>query len=382
MSRILSLVLPFFLLQILLAFSTFAQRVIVVRVQKPVAIGDSLFIAGSQNGWNSHDTFYLFSRVDSVTFVISIPNTQSEFECKITRGSWKRVEVSENGQGIQNRKIDFGHSDTLTLTVSAWQDCFETIPIHTTAGKNVSVWRTNFFMPQFKRTRAIRVYLPPDYATSGKRYPVIFMHDGQNLFDVLTSYSGEWGVDEALDSLNAKFGLSCIVVGIDNGGDFRIEELTPWRNAEMNLGGKGDLYAQFVVETLKPAIDSAFRPIPEPKSTFVGGSSLGGLISLYIAAKYPNKIGGAIVFSPSIWFSDTIYSWLSSCRINSMQRFYFYGGQPESATMVSDMLKVVAVLKKSGLIKSKFVVSTSKDGRHNEQYWKREFPVAAKWLIR
>jgi len=142
-----------------------------------------------------------------------------------------------------------------------------------------------------KRTRAIRVYLPPDYATSGKRYPVIFMHDGQNLFDVLTSYSGEWGVDEALDSLNAKFGLSCIVVGIDNGGDFRIEELTPWRNAEMNLGGKGDLYAQFVVETLKPAIDSAFRTIPEPKSTLLEVVRLEVLSLFILLLNIPIRLG-------------------------------------------------------------------------------------------
>ncbi len=382
MMRIASRLTTLLLLQMLLVSTLVAQRVLVVKVHIPVPSIDSLFLAGSQNGWNPHDTAYLLKRVDSVTYILAKSNIPLGFECKVTRGSWERVEVSERGAEVENRQVDFGKNDTLTLNVSSWRDYFETPPVHSTASKNVSVWKTDFYMPQLNRNRTIRIYLPPNYATSGKRYPVIYMSDGQNLFDVLTAYSGEWCVDEALDSLYTKTGLGCIVVGIDNGGDFRIEELTPWKNEEMKVGGGGDLYAQFVVETLKPAIDSAFRTIPESKGTFVGGSSLGGLISLYIATKYPNKIGGALIFSPSIWFSNSIYTWLDSCSVNPRQRLFFYGGQPESKTMVPDMLKVVTLLKQKGATKKNVAVSISSDGKHNELYWKREFPTAIKWLLK
>ncbi|HUX52787.1 MAG TPA: alpha/beta hydrolase-fold protein [Williamwhitmania sp.] len=380
--RFVSSLISIALLQMLLVSTSLAQRVFVVKVIKPISFSDSLFLAGGQNDWNPDDTAFLFRRVDSITYILAKTDIPTTFECKVTRGSWKKVEVSGTGTAVENRRVDFSKGDTATLNVSGWSDYFEASPARSTASKNVSVWKTDFYMPQFKRTRTIRVYLPPDYATSGKRYPVVYMQDGQNLFDVLTAFSGEWGVDESLDSLYKAARVSCIVVGIDNGGDFRIEELTPWQNVELKKGGRGDLYAQFVVETLKPAIDSAFRTIPESKGTFVGGSSLGGLISLYIATKYPNVIGGALIFSPSIWFSDSIYSWLNSSRLNPMQRYYFYGGQPESTTMVSDMLKVIEELKQKGVRKKNLVVSVSSDGKHNEQYWKREFPAAISWLLK
>jgi predicted alpha/beta superfamily hydrolase len=124
----------------------------------------------------------------------------------------------------------------------------------------------NFFMPQLNRSRRIWLYLPPAYETSGLSYPVMYMHDGQNLFDVLTAYSGEWEVDEALNTLASQGHKVPIVVGIDNGGTNRIGEYTPWSNPDYG-GGDGDLYIRFIVETLKPYIDQHYRTLSDRSNT-------------------------------------------------------------------------------------------------------------------
>ena len=129
-----------------------------------------------------------------------------------------------------------------------------------TASKQVSTFIIE--APQLKTSKKIWVYLPKSYATSTKKYSVIYMHDAQNLFDAKTSYTGEWNVDETLDSINAQV----IVIGIEHGGDKRIDELTPYKNAKYG-GGKADDYLDFIVKTLKPKVDATYRT----KTQFFGG---------------------------------------------------------------------------------------------------------------
>jgi predicted alpha/beta superfamily hydrolase len=147
----------------------------------------------------------------------------------------------------------------------------------------VKIIGSNFFIPQLNRYRRIWIYLPVSYATSGKKYPVLYMHDGQNVFDDSTSFSGEWGVDETLDTLEIKT-KEVIVVAIDNGGDKRMNEYSPY---DMDRFGKGegDLYVDFLVNTLMPYINRNYRTKKYGRNTFVAGSSMGGLISFlrYIA---------------------------------------------------------------------------------------------------
>ena len=114
------------------------------------------------------------------------------------------------------------------------------------------------------------------------------MHDGQNLFDATTSYVGEWNVDETLDSINAQV----IVIGIEHGGEKRIEELTPTKHEKYG-GGNANNYLDFIVTTLKPFVDKSYRTKPNTKNTAIFGSSLGGLVSFYAALKYPT-IGSRI----------------------------------------------------------------------------------------
>lgn len=135
----------------------------------------------------------------------------------------------------------------------------ETTEKITTAASNVSIIQKEFVIPHLNTiSHKIWVYIPPNYAKTSKKYPVIYMHDTQNLFDNATSYAGEWKVDEILNSLFEKTGKGFIVVGIENGGEERINEYTPWRNEKYD-GGKGAIYIDFIVHTLKLYIDSNYR---------------------------------------------------------------------------------------------------------------------------
>ena len=161
-----------------------------------------------------------------------------------------------------------------------------------TASKQVSVFTIE--APQLNTFKKIWVYLPKSYETSKKQYPVIYMHDAQNLFDAETSYVGEWKVDEYLDTITNN---EAIIIGIEHGNEKRTEELNPYINEQYG-DGKGDLYLTFIKNTLKPHIDVIYRTLKDPKNTTIIGSSLGGLISFYAVIKFPQTFGNAGVFSP------------------------------------------------------------------------------------
>jgi predicted alpha/beta superfamily hydrolase len=141
---------------------------------------------------------------------------------------------------------------------------------------NVYILDTAFYMPQLGRYRRIWLYLPPDYHTSTRHYPVLYMHDGQNLFQEWSAFGEEWGVDETIDAMERK----CIVVGVDNGGEHRLREYKLHDDEEFGKG-EGRPYLAFLVETLKPFIDRSYRTKTGREHTWIAGSSMGGLISLW-----------------------------------------------------------------------------------------------------
>lgn len=250
-----------------------------------------------------------------------------------------------------------------------------------TASKNVKIISENFEMPQLERSRRIWIYLPPDYATSKKKYSVMYMHDGQNLFDDQTSFIGEWQVDEALDRLYKERKPTAIIVGIDNGGDKRIEELSPFKNEKYG-GGNGDNYMKFIVENLKPYIDKNFRTKSCRKHTAIGGSSLGALISVYGAVKHPKTFGKVLAFSNAFWFnSDEMDSFIKYADVNlRKQKYYFIQGKHESRDMDEQTMKVINNLKLKKVKVKNIYNRSDEDGKHNEMYWRREFPGAFLWL--
>jgi len=153
--------------------------------------------------------------------------------------------------------------------------------------------------------RDIIVYLPPGYGLSpNRRFPVIYLHDGQNLFDADTAFLGqEWRADETAEYLIHSGQIEPIImVGIYNTGPNRIDEYTPTRGAYGNVGGKARLYAAMIIDELKPFIDEEYRTLDEAEHTGMGGSSLGGLVTLYIGLRHPEIFGKLAVISPSVWW--------------------------------------------------------------------------------
>jgi predicted alpha/beta superfamily hydrolase len=253
-------------------------------------------------------------------------------------------------------------------------------PKPSTAQPNVHVLATPFVIAGLNRQRTVRIYLPPGYETSRRRYPVLYMHDGQNLFDDATAYAGEWGVDEALNSLAKSHGLKLIVVGIDNGGAQRIHELNAWDNQYGK--GEGGEYMAFIVDVLKPWVDQHYRTRADRWHTGVMGSSMGGLISSYAISRYRQIFGAAGIFSPAYWLAPQVFADTEARPPPRGDRIYFYAGGSEDETMVPDMKRMVAVLTRTGIPASSLEVRVNPVGRHNEAAWRAEFPRAVEWLFR
>ncbi|WP_022823538.1 alpha/beta hydrolase [Hymenobacter norwichensis] len=359
----------------------------VVRVPATTPTDAVLYMAGSFNNWDPGNAAYAFTRRPDGTYRLILPATvNGPIEYKITRGTWASAETNAQHKGIENHRFTVGSGRAIVeMQVENWQDFGgANKPCESTALQpNVQIINTAFDIPQLKRTRRIWVYLPNDYATNAtKRYPVLYMHDGQNVFDACTSFAGEWGVDETLSELQ-KQGLDAtgsIVVAVDHGGTERLNELSPWRNLKLG-GGQGDQYVDFLVETLKPYIDAHYRTLTTREFTGIAGSSMGGLISTYAALKYPMVYSKVGVFSPAFWFAkDSLLQYLRQHPANPATRFYFVCGTTEGQSMVPLMQTVHDALLCSGVPAANLSFNPHTDGQHSEWFWKREFSAAYRWL--
>lgn len=327
------------------------------------------FIAGSFNNWNPSDTLFRLLKVADGKYTLSKQFPAGQYEYKITRGNWSKVEAGLKGSNRPNRILNLKNDTSIVVKVLNWTD--EVKNEVKTVSRNVKLLDSAFLIPQLNTKRRIWIYLPPSYASSNKKYPVLYMNDGQNLFDESTSGFGEWGVDELLDSVIAKGAPECIVVGIDHGRAERLMEYNPY---DSKYGkGKGKLYVDFLANQLKPFIDQHYRTKTEAKYTSIAGSSMGGLISMYAIITYPDVYGKAGVFSPSFWIAKKIEDDIKVAIPNlKMNRIYFVAGALEGDTMIRDMNSVYQILNPDGKNKNiKFVEKA--DGEHKEWFWHREF---------
>lgn len=369
----------FFIVYLLFGWSLTAQVTLrLTSIPANTPAGSTIYFAASINNWNPGDAGSALTLVNGV-YQIVIPEGSGTVSFKFTRGSWASVEANASGQDIPNRTFTFtGSPQVINLSVLRWKDL-----VASTAASNVQILNPAFVMPQLgNRTRRIWLYLPPDYASSSKRYPVLYMHDGQNLFDAATSFSGEWQVDETLNSLHASGNYGAIVVGIDNGSSLRLNEYSPWVNAQFG-GGEGAAYIDFIAQTLKPYMDANFRTLAGAEHTALFGSSMGALISLYGMVRYPQVFGKTGSFSPAYWFS---FSDLSQFITNSTSplagtRVYHLGGQNESTRLVNDINTITSSLLTKGLNSTDSRIKIDADGAHSEWYWRREFSAAYQWLF-
>lgn len=275
------------------------------------------------------------------------------------------------------------------VTTTDWPEALGGREGHTITG-TVRIIQ-NFQVPQLHRTRRIWVYLPPGYETSGRRYPVLYMQDGQNVFDAKTSYAGEWHVDETLERLFAA-GKSrgVIVVAIENAGSLRMGEYTPAALFD-TPGVEGDRYAEFVVRTLKPYVDKHFRTLPDRNHTGVAGSSAGAFISFYIGVKYPEVFSrvGAFSFTFGGDFMMSMTRLRRDFPRRQPMRIYLHVGTEEDISreitkesFVANLKLLHRELREMGYGSAELKLDVVKGGHHNEADWTRRFPKVFEWLFK
>ena len=339
-----------------------------------------IYLAGSINGWNPADTNFRFEDRNEEGYWLDIASGSGTMEFKFTRGSWATVEGNATGSYLPNRSFTFGSRDTLHLSILSWEDLDSgSSGANSTANVQVQIWDASMYMPQLDRNRRIWVYLPQAYETSGESYPVLYMHDGQNVFDASTSFAGEWKVDETLTSLENRGLGTAIVVAIDNGGGSRLDEYSPFVNPSYG-GGEGDAYLDFIIETLMPKIDSAFRTLKGPENTGIMGSSMGGLISHYAYFRNPEVFGKIGVFSPSYWFSDEYFSYSSEQGKTGTPRIYLLAGGGE-ASIAAGVGQMYDQLRSEGFSEEEVKELIVPSGQHSEWFWAAEFEKAFLWLF-
>jgi alpha-glucosidase len=379
-----------YILSFLLFQVTNAQVTIVVEdLPEGTSKNASIFISGDFEGWSGGKKEYQLEQKKDV-YAITLPKTDININFKFTQGTWESVECNSKGLALDNRTYTFDQpNDTIKVKIEGWTHLFDTKSA-STASKNVTVLSEAFEIPQLNTKRRVWMYLPSDYKTSNESYPVVYMHDGQNLFDAKTSGYGEWNVDETLDKLFKEQNLKLIVVGIDHGDSTRLDEYSPWKHAEYG-GGEGDAYLDFIVNTLKPYIDSNYNTKEDKSNTAIFGSSMGGLISHYAALKYPKIFGKVGVYSPSYWFAPEAVHAFSKKHANLQDtKMYFLAGgkegtntsRTEISQTVTDMNSMIGLLQSEGFPADNIQSKVVPEGKHNEALWRDNFEEAITWLFK
>lgn len=358
-----------------------------ISVPASTPAGATLYLTGSCNGWTTDDPAFAFTfDPASGGYYLALPPRRGILEYKVCRGSWATIETDADNRAMPNRRYLYGQGPREPrLQVLNWEDQGGIVPSRQhSASPNVHVLSPAFPMPQLRRTRRVWVYLPPDYGTSTRHYPVLYLQDGQNVFDQYTSFAGEWGVDETLDQL-AAHGQDlggCLVVAVDNVDRHRLDEYSPWRNPRTRRGGEGEQYVDFLVNTLKPYIDHHYRTRPERVATYVAGSSMGALIATYAALRHPAVFGGVGAFSPAYWFAGpSLLAYIAQHAPRPDTRWYFVCGAQEGPSMVPLMTAVRDALHGAGVPAANLNFNALSDGMHAEWFWQREFAGAYRWLL-
>jgi predicted alpha/beta superfamily hydrolase len=245
----------------------------------------------------------------------------------------------------------------------------------------------------FKNTRFLRVWLPPGYdeaQNADRHYPVLYLNDGQNLFESSTSFGGvEWGADETADRMIREGTIApIIIVGIDNTGKDRLREYMPHRTMHLGLMRvKGKNYPDFLIKEVMPFVESTYRVATNPENTGIGGSSLGALIALYTAIARPAVFGRLLLESPSLWAANRqVIKDSRAVRIWSEKIFLAVGtaeaGSPEkSRTVVDDVKELAAIMRRAVLTEQRLRVVITDGAGHTEAAWGQRFPDALQFLF-
>lgn len=254
---------------------------------------------------------------------------------------------------------------------------------HTLTGE----FRTHesFASRYLEHDHTIIVSLPPGYEDGGaKRFPVLYLHDGQNVFDRATSVGEEWRVDETAHELIEKGEIApLIVVGVYNTGVHRIDEYAPTSDPEKGGGGKADDYGRMLVQELKPFIDREYATLPSAASTGLGGSSLGGLLTMYLGLRYPTVFSRLAVMSPSVWWDDRmILREVEGFSAKPAQRIWLDSGTNEGEETITNSRALRDALVAKGWAEGRdLAYNEAEGGEHNEKSWSERVGPMLKFLF-
>ena len=245
----------------------------------------------------------------------------------------------------------------------------------------IEVIEEAYEIPQLNATRKISALLPHDYYKTDKKYPVLYLQDGQNLFNPLAEY-GDWAIDKSMAKLGEEGLKDLIIIAIDHGEQERIIEYLPYYHPRFGQG-KGNFYIQFMIEKLIPYINNHYRTLTDFDHTGIGGSSMGGLISLHAGLSNPRVFGKMMIFSPSLWISRMIFNNIKTFTPLEESRIYLYAGGQESDEHLPNARQMETIIRNK-MVKGHnidFHFSVNELGNHSEVHWREEFPEAIKWLF-
>lgn len=365
-----------------------------------------IFMPNARDGWKPDGL--VLPRVAAGVYAAAFElEAGTAFQFKFTRDKgWGAVEKNADGGERDNREIEVRadlREQVVVCIVERWADRpadesrrvelngrtpVARPPQPTSRPSTVTgeIRRHEVESPQLKNTRTVLVWLPPGYdADTDRRYPVLYMNDGQNVFDAATSYIGvEWQADETAKRLIQSGEIEpLIIVGIYNTPD-RMAEYAPVRDPARGLGGKADAYLAFIAETLKPMIDKTYRTQPEREHTGIAGSSLAGFFSIYAICDRPEVFGKADVVSPGPWsIGDAMSLYIRTHPPRPDARIWVEYGTAEGgdSTYADRVRELVELLASKGLERGKSIESFEDAGAaHNEEAWAKRLPKALKFL--
>lgn len=339
-----------------------------------------VYISGNFNNWVTRDENYIMEKIEDNLYHFKFPidfKFPDELLYKFTRGDWSEVEIDSYGNRTENRTSK-KRKGIIKEHVANWRKNW--MPFKTNFLPKVHLISEEFEIPQLNKTRKVWALLPYDYEDSAESYPVLYLQDAQNLFNDNAQF-GNWEIDKKL-AVMAEYNIGkIIVIAIEHAEKERIKEYNVGNTVLGN--GQGKKYIRFLTETLKPFVDQNFRTKSDRENTGIGGSSMGGLVSIFSGIMYPEVFGKLMIFSPSLWVVPKIK--LSFLDMSEPQetRIYLYAGGDESETMIDHVKNFKRrLLKKESLAnKMKVHLSINSIGKHSENYWSDEFPKAIEWLF-
>lgn len=362
---------------LLLTFFVYPQKVKVTFkvTSNDVKAKENIYIAGNHEllgNWTPN-TILLEKKNGTYTKTIDF-NIGDALEFKFTKGSWDKEALDDEGIVMQNMRLNVVNDTTIALKVKKWKSSSE----RKVRGQITGTVKYHKQMTgEGLLPRDIIVWLPKNYEKNkSQKYPVLYAHDGQNIFDPKTSSMGvDWQLDETVDSLiKANRIEEIIIVGINNTND---------RFLDYSYGEKGTAYMNFIVNKLKPFIDKTYRTKSDRENTAVLGSSMGGLISLMVAWEHSDVFSKAACFSPAFKIQELDYApYVQKENKKDIKLYIDNGGVGLEDQLQPGIDDVINILKEKGFVEGKdLMYIVDKEAEHNEAAWAKRAPSAIEFLF-